>query len=58
MPQAPYYAPELTELGSVSDLTLGAAGGFPDACDIAVGSVIGSDPCSGQPAPGGIGNKP
>ena len=58
MPKAEYYAPTLTELGSVQDLTLGSGGGFPDTCDLAVGSVVGSDPCSGQPAPGGIGTKP
>jgi hypothetical protein len=42
------------ELGSVQELTLGSGGGFPDTCDLAVGSVIGSDPCSGTPGPGGV----
>ncbi len=54
MPQAQYSAPTLMELGSVQELTLGSGGGFPDTCDLAVGSVIGSDPCSGTPGPGGV----
>lgn len=55
MPKADYSAPILTELGSVHELTLGAGGGFPDGCEAAVGSVIGSDPCSGQEFPPGSG---
>ena len=51
MPQVDYYPPTLTKLGSLHELTLGAAGGFPDTCDLAVGSVVGTDPCSGQPDP-------
>jgi hypothetical protein len=50
MPQD-YYAPTLTKLGSVRELTLGAAPGFPDTCDLAAGSVVGADPCSGTPDP-------
>lgn len=50
MPQN-YHAPTLVELGSVHDLTLGSGPGFPDTCDFAVGSVVGTDPCSGTPDP-------
>ena len=52
MPKAAYNAPSLTELGSVRELTLGAATGFPDSCEAGVGSVVGTDPCSGQTIPG------
>ena len=54
MSQAKYDAPTVTELGSLHELTLGAANGFPDSCDLAVGSVVGADPCSGEEGPGGI----
>ena len=50
--QGSYEAPRLTVLGRMDELTLGTAvTGFPDTCDFATGSVVGSDPCSGVPDP-------
>lgn len=43
-----YEPPRLSVLGSVEELTLGSGVGFPDTCDLAVGPVLGADPCKGQ----------
>ena len=44
-------------LGRMEELTLGAGpAGFPDACELATGSVVGSDPCAGSEFPPGSGN--
>lgn len=51
-----YEPPELRVLGSMAEVTLGAGmQGFPDDCELATGSVVGEDPCSGQEFPPGSG---